>query len=167
MASKRGTVAPKERVNITYKPDTGNAQEEVALPLRLLVLMGDGRNDDTEVASREILEIRTKQDFGKVMESRGLELEMDVEDVLKGGPEPLSVKLKIRSLEDLDPGRIAEQVPEIRKQLELRNILGSLKGPLGELRALRERLALVLKDEAAVEQIVNYVRNRTRQEQKR
>ena len=35
--SKEGSVAPKERVNIVYKPATGNAQEEVELPLRILM----------------------------------------------------------------------------------------------------------------------------------
>ena len=29
-----GSVAPKERVNIVYKPATGDAQEQVELPLQ-------------------------------------------------------------------------------------------------------------------------------------
>ena len=33
-----GSVAPKERVNIVYKPDTGGMQEEIELPLRILDL---------------------------------------------------------------------------------------------------------------------------------
>lgn len=36
--SKEGSVAPKERVNITYKPAIGNAKEEVELPLKMLML---------------------------------------------------------------------------------------------------------------------------------
>jgi bis(5'-nucleosyl)-tetraphosphatase (symmetrical) len=36
--SKEGSVAPKERVNIVYKPATGNAQEEVELPLKIMML---------------------------------------------------------------------------------------------------------------------------------
>ena len=32
--AKEGTVAPKERVNIVYRPATGDAQEEVELPLK-------------------------------------------------------------------------------------------------------------------------------------
>ena len=34
---KEGSVAPKERVNITYKPAIGNAKEEVELPLKMLI----------------------------------------------------------------------------------------------------------------------------------
>ncbi|HKT99965.1 MAG TPA: type VI secretion system contractile sheath small subunit, partial [Paraburkholderia sp.] len=33
-----GSVAPKERVNIVYRPATGDAKAEVELPLKLLVL---------------------------------------------------------------------------------------------------------------------------------
>ena len=36
--SDQGSVAPKERINITFKPATGGAQEEVELPLKVLVL---------------------------------------------------------------------------------------------------------------------------------
>ena len=37
--SKEGSVAPKERVNITYKPAIGNAKEEI----ELWVANNDGR----------------------------------------------------------------------------------------------------------------------------
>ena len=45
--SKEGSVAPKERVNIVYRPAIGDGREEVELPLRLMV-MGDftGRGFD-------------------------------------------------------------------------------------------------------------------------
>ncbi|TFG58762.1 MAG: type VI secretion system contractile sheath small subunit, partial [Deltaproteobacteria bacterium] len=32
--AKEGTVAPKERVNIVYRPALGDAKEEVELPLK-------------------------------------------------------------------------------------------------------------------------------------
>ena len=35
---KQGSVAPRERVNIVYKPATGNAREEKELPLKLVVM---------------------------------------------------------------------------------------------------------------------------------
>ena len=55
---KEGSVAPKERVNITYKPATGDAQEEVELPLKVLAI-GDytGRADDTVLEERKAINI--------------------------------------------------------------------------------------------------------------
>ena len=37
MAKKEGSVAPKERINIRYKPATGNMQEDVELPLDAII----------------------------------------------------------------------------------------------------------------------------------
>lgn len=36
--AQEGSVAPKERVNIVYRPATGDAKEDVELPLKLLVV---------------------------------------------------------------------------------------------------------------------------------
>ena len=52
--AKEASVAPKERINIVYKPATGDAQEEVELPLKVVV-MGDFtlRPDDTPLEERK------------------------------------------------------------------------------------------------------------------
>ena len=56
--SKESSVAPKERVNIRYKPATGNAREEVELPLKLLML-GDYtlKADETPIEDRKLSDI--------------------------------------------------------------------------------------------------------------
>jgi len=56
--AKEATVAPKERVNIVYRPATGDAQEEVELPLKLLVI-GDftGKTDERMLEDREPINI--------------------------------------------------------------------------------------------------------------
>ena len=53
MASKVGSVAPKERINIRYIPATGDEQEEIELPLKVMVL-GDfkGHADETPLEDR-------------------------------------------------------------------------------------------------------------------
>lgn len=51
---KDGSVAPRERVNIVYRPATEGAQEELELPLRML-LLGDytQRADARPLGGRE------------------------------------------------------------------------------------------------------------------
>ena len=44
---RESSVAPKERVNIVYRPATGDASEEVELPLKILV-MGDFTMKDAQ-----------------------------------------------------------------------------------------------------------------------
>src|SRR5215470_15071711 len=118
--AKEGSVAPKERVNIVYKPATGDAQEEVELPLKLLMI-GDytGPKDDRPLEDRKPINI-DKDNFDEVLRSHNLELQMNVADKLSGqdGAE-MSVKLSFKKLSDFGPEAIVNQVPELKRLLEL------------------------------------------------
>jgi type VI secretion system protein ImpB len=145
--SKEGSVAPKERVNIVYKSDTGNAQQEVELPLKVL-MVGDytGRPDDRPVEERVPINI-DKGNFNEVMTKQGLGLEMSVPDRLGNEPDAsMSVTLKFNTLADFTPEGIVNQVPELKQLLELRAALNALKGPLGNVPAFRKKIQTLLGD---------------------
>ncbi|MCZ7682601.1 MAG: type VI secretion system contractile sheath small subunit [Sandaracinaceae bacterium] len=96
---KEGSVAPKERVNITYKPATGDQQEEVELPLRIL-MMGDytGKPDDTPLEERKPINI-DKDNFSDVMAEQNLSLNINVADKLSGNEgDEMAVGLKFKGL---------------------------------------------------------------------
>lgn len=153
--SKEGSVAPKERVNIVYKPATGNAQEEVELPLKIL-MMGDytRRADDTPLENRKTINI-DKDNFNEVMAKQNLEVHMNVADRLSGEPgAEMSMKLKFKKLSDFEPEAIVNQVPELRQLLELRSALNALKGPLGNIPAFRKKIQGLLGDEAGRERLM-------------
>lgn len=146
---KEGSVAPKERVNITYKPATGGAQEDVELPLKILML-GDftGRADDRSVEDRKPINV-DKDNFDKVMAAQNLEAKISVKNRLSDEDRgDLSVGLKFNTLRDFRPEGLAEQVPELRELLDLRNALTALKGPLigGNVPEFRKRLLDALRD---------------------
>ncbi len=152
---KEGSVAPKERVNITYKPATGDQQEEVELPLRIL-MMGDytGRPDDTPLEERKPINI-DKDNFNDVMAEQNLSLSINVADKLSGNEgDEMAMNLKFKGLKDFTPEGIAEQVPELRQLMQLRNALTALKGPLGNLPKFRKRIQELLGDDAARERLM-------------
>lgn len=154
--AKEGSVAPKERVNIVYKPATGGAQEEVELPLKLMML-GDYtlRSDDTPLEEREVVDI-DKDNFNKVLSEQNLGLDMNVANKLSGEEnDEMSVSLKFDSMKDFDPENVARQVPELNKMLELREALTALKGPLGNVPAFRKMIQSVLTDEDAREKLLS------------
>jgi type VI secretion system protein ImpB len=150
MASKDQSVAPKERVNIVYKSSTGDAQEEVELPLKIL-MVGDytGKPDDTPMEERKPINI-DKDNFGEVLAKQNLQATISVADRLSGEKDgSLSVKLDFKRLDDFGPEGIANQVPELQKMLELRKALTALKGPLGNIPAFRKKIQAMLGDDAA------------------
>ncbi|WAF86396.1 type VI secretion system contractile sheath small subunit [Metapseudomonas otitidis] len=147
--AKEGSVAPKERINITFKPATGNAQEEIELPLKLLVL-GDftQRADDRKVEDRKPIGI-DKNSFDEVLAKQELSLTLNVPNRLQEDKEDdeLGISLSVNSMKDFNPANLVEQVPELKKLMELRDALVALKGPLGNAPTFRKAIEGVLADE--------------------
>ncbi len=152
--AKEGTVAPKERVNIKYRPATGDAKEEIELPFKHVVL-GDFtmRADDTPLEERERINV-DKDNFNDVLKAQKLSLDMNVANTLADGEDEMGVNLKFDSMKDFGPESIVEQVPELRKLMELRQALTALKGPLGNVPAFRKAIQGIVDDEGAKSQLM-------------
>jgi len=154
--AKEGSVAPKERINVTFKPATGNAHEEIELPLKLMVL-GDftQRADDRKIEERKPISI-DKNSFDEVLAKQELSLSLGVPNRLNDEAldEDLAVQLKINSMKDFNPASLVEQVPELKKLMELRDALVALKGPLGNAPAFRKAIESVLSDDDSRERVL-------------
>lgn len=145
---KDQSVAPKERVSITYKAHTGDGQEETELPLKVL-MVGDftGRPDDTPLEERKPISV-DGENFNEVLAGQKLEVALDVPNRLVDEKDAtLSVGLKLKRLDDFTPEGIVNQVPELKQLLELRSALTALKGPLGNIPAFRKKIEALLGDE--------------------
>jgi type VI secretion system protein ImpB len=153
--AKEGTVAPKERVNIVYKSEVGGAQQEVELPLKIL-MVGDytGRKDERVMEERAPINV-DKGNFNEVMAKQELRLDISAEDKLTGAPNSnIPVSLKFESLSDFGPEGVVNQVPELRKLQELRAALTALKGPLGNVPAFRKKIQALLGDDATRQKLM-------------
>lgn len=154
--AKESSVAPKERVNIVYKPATGDAQEEVELPLKVLV-MGDFtlQEDETPVEDRKAINI-DKDNFNDVLRSRNLALNVNVKNTLSDEPDAqMSVDLDFKSLKDFDPDAVVNKVPELKRLMELREALLALKGPLGNVPQFRKKIQELVADEGTRERLLS------------
>lgn len=146
--AKEGSVAPKERVNIVYRPATGDAKEEIELPLKVLV-MGDFtlQKDARSVEDRQPVNI-DKDNFNDVLGAHNVRLETVVDNKLSDEPDAqMSVNLDFKKMKDFEPDTIIQKVPELKKLLELRDALKALKGPLGNIPEFRKKVQDIVKDD--------------------
>lgn len=147
--AKEGSVAPKERINITFKPAVGTAQEEVELPLKLLVL-GDftQREDLRKLEDRKPVGI-DKNSLDEVLAKQALSLTLSVPNRLQDSAEldELAIQVRINSMKDFNPAHLVEQIPELKKLMELRDALVALKGPLGNTPSFRKAIENALADD--------------------
>jgi type VI secretion system protein ImpB len=144
---------PPARINLFLEVDTGDAQEKLELPMRLLV-MGDymGRKDSTPVGDREILNLN-KDNFETVLSSMDIKLDYTVQDTLKGGDEDMKVSLDIDSMKSFSPEEVAKQVPQLNQMMAMRNLLQDLRNRIVSLPDFRKQLEKIVKDDASLEQL--------------
>lgn len=146
--AKEGSVAPKERVNIIYRPATGDQKEEVELPLKVLV-MGDFtlQKDGRSVEDRQPVNI-DKDNFNDVLAAHNVRLETVVENKLSDEPDAqMSLNLDFKKMKDFEPDTIIQKIPELKKLMELRDALKALKGPLGNIPEFRKKIQDIVKDD--------------------
>ncbi len=146
---------PPSRVNIRYVKYTGGAQEEVELPLKLL-LLGDYtlREDDTPVEERKRINV-DMSNFDEVLKEQNLKLSMIVPNRLSGvEDDEMKVELGIDSLKSFTPDEIVRNVPQLAKMIEVRNLLTDLKARVITNRKFRLALEKIVKDKGQLESIM-------------
>lgn len=141
--------SPKERINVTYKPATGDMTEEIEIPYKL-TLLGD-YNPNTKkipVEDRKAIKI-DKNNFNDVIKEQNLSVTFDVPNKLtEDDDSSLNVDLKIKSIKDFSPENIVENVDELKVLMELRKSLVALKGPLGNVPAFRKAIEDAISDKS-------------------
>jgi len=126
--AKDMTVAPKERINIKYVSDTGGVQKSIELPFRMAV-MGDFtlREDETSIEDRKPVDVN-KENFNEVLSAHNVKMDLTVDDTLSGEEGgQLNVSIPVNHMNDFKPEAVAQNVPELKKLLDLRDSLRSTK----------------------------------------
>jgi len=153
--AKESTIAPKERVNIVYKPAIDEAQEDVELPLKMLVL-GDftGSTDDRPLEKRDPQNV-DKDNFNDILKAQNITMNLSVPNRLANEKDQdMNVKLRVESMKDFGPEALIEQIPELKRLMELREALRSLKGPLSNIPEFRKKVQALVTDETTRQKLL-------------
>lgn len=137
------------RVHISYQ-DPYDESVQVELPFVMGVMADLSGNasavEKPKVADRAFTQV-DPQSFDDFMESIEPAVSLSVDNKLgEEEGEKLGMTLTFRSMDDLDPGKIAEQVPALRKLLEARRQLANLQRYMNGKSAAQDMLRQLLND---------------------
>src|SRR5215510_9607352 len=139
----------KPRVHIKYEVETGDAAIERELPF-VVGVMGDFSGNPTQalrpLKERKFVQI-DKDNFNDVMSRIAPELNIRVKNTLADDGTDLALQLKFSSMDDFEPGKIADQVPALKKLVETRNQLRDLMTKVDRSADLENLLERILQNE--------------------
>ena len=139
----------RPRVHIKYEVETEGAQVEKELPFVVGVL-GDFSGQPTEplkpMKDRKFVQI-DRDNFDEVMARMTPGLKFRAANTLRDDGTDFAVDLKFRSMEDFEPGRVADQIPALRNLLEKRNQLRDLLAKADRSEELENLLERILQSD--------------------
>lgn len=145
---------PPSRVNLFLEVATGDAEERVELPLRMLVMSDlTGDEPDTPVEDRELISIN-HNNFQDVMRSFDLGLDYTVPNKLTGEGS-VKVDLNFEDMDSFRPENVAQQVPELSRLLAARNLLQDLRNRMISMGEFRKKLEKVIADDEMRQELLS------------
>ncbi len=144
----------RPRVHISYEVEEDGAMKLKDLPFVVGVIsdLGGHKKDLRKLTNekRQFLEI-DRDNFNARMAEIAPTLNLRVKDVISGNDQEMAVNLNFRSMDDFDPGRIAEQVPALKALLETRHKLKEALARMDMNPELEELLKNIMANPQQVE----------------
>lgn len=143
------------RVQITYDVEIGDAIEMKELPFMVGVLADlSGKPDEPlpRMRDRKFVEI-DRDNFGAVMKGMKPRLAFRVDNTLAADDTKMAVELRLNSMEDFEPERVANQVDPLRKLIEIRRHLSGLLAKTDGNDRLGERLQEIVSNTELLQKI--------------
>jgi type VI secretion system protein ImpB len=125
--------SPKERINVTYKPATGDQSAEVEIPYKLTILGEFNPDEEAKpVEDKKVISVN-KNNFNDVLKHQNLSLSFSVDNKLTDEEgASLNVSLDLNSMKDFSPESIVDNVDEMKKTDGTASVTYLFEGPFGE-----------------------------------
>ena len=149
MAKKR-----KERIEITYDVESGGAQVKKELPF-VVGVMGDFSGDtknEKAFKDRKFVEI-DRENFDDTMSKISPSVRMKVDNTIENNGTEFAVELTFNSIEDFNPDNIVEQIPQLKKLMEMRQQLRELSTKADNSEQLESLLEQILQSDSSLQNL--------------
>ena len=138
----------KPRVHIKYEVETEDGAVEKELPFVVGVL-GDFSGEPTKpikpLKERKFIKI-DRDNINDVMKRQSPGVKLRVDNTLKNDESEMNVNLEFNSMEDFEPAKIVEQVPELKTLKDARDKLRDLLSKSDRSDKLEKILEETLQD---------------------
>jgi type VI secretion system protein ImpB len=138
----------RPRVQISYDVETNGAMQKIELPFVVGVLAdlsGQPSSPLRPLKERKAVNI-DRDNFNDVLAKSTPRVTTKVQNRLTSEDTKLAVELNFKSIDDFDPARVAEQIPALKKLLEMRLELTQLLSKMEGNDKLDQLLADVLSN---------------------
>lgn len=142
------------RVQIEYDVELYGAEKKINLPFVMGVmsdLSGNPADPLPPVSDREMVEIDA-ENFNSRLKAMKPRVAYQVPNKLSGEGN-LSVEMTFESMDDFSPGKVAENVDELKELLDARRELSNLLSYMDGKSGAEDLLGKVLGDKAALESL--------------
>ena len=147
---------PKSRLMLRYKTEVEGELKDKELPLRLMV-MGDlsqGLSKDRKVDFEEREVRHMDGTLDQLMKDMDMNLNISVPNKVNPSDNPsLDLNLKIDSIKSFQPGVIAENVPQLKSLLKLREMIQEFESTVDNNKGFRNLVKDMLRDEKLLERV--------------
>jgi len=153
---------PKSRVMLRYNTVVEGEKKDKELPMKFLIVgdLSGGVSKDRQVDmdQREIRDVSGTLD--STIKDMGISIDMQVENHINPSKSPmLDLSLALTSMKSFRPSEIAENVPELKSLMKMRDLLKEFESTVDNNKAFRNTIKDILKDKDRTAELIKDLPN--------
>jgi len=149
---------PQSRVTLKYRTTINGEEEDIVLPLRTLV-MGDfstGTSKDRQVDfdQREMRQLDGSNTVDDLMQDMGIKLNINVPNTINPHEDDIDVNLSLSKVGSFSPDEVAQQIPQVKSLLLLKQLLIEMQSNIDNRRDLRKLVHDICANPESIQKIL-------------
>jgi type VI secretion system protein ImpB len=133
---------PQSRITLTYRTTINGEEEDIKLPMRTMVLgdfsMGTSKDRQVEFEQREQRTLDGTNRVDDLMKDMGIKMNLTVPNKINPDKDDIEVSLPVTGMKSFTPDEVAQNVPQVKALLLLKQLLAEMQSNIDNRRDLRK-----------------------------